>query len=82
MPRHDYKLDARTRTKALEAGQWQTSDGTFVSLYKMDGSHLVNAYLKALVTDEPKAIAEMLGREVLRRGLVDYAYRVAQGRAR
>lgn len=79
---HRLRLSTSTRIKAAEAGLWQTSHGKCVAIVRMNDSHLVNALLKALSTGEPTPVTEALATEVARRQLVDYAYRVAEGRAR
>ena len=76
------RLTAACRATALEAGQWQRHDGTFVALRKMPDPHLVNALLRALADREPVTITRPLAAEVARRNLRDYALAVAAERAR
>ena len=76
------RLSTHTRAKALEAGLWQTSKGTLISIYKMPDGHLVNALLKALAAGDPRSITRPLAAEITRRRLQDYAMRVAEERMR
>ena len=74
------RLTVACRAKALEAGQWQQHDGTFLPLRRMPDPHLVNALLRALAEREPVTITRPLAAEVRRRGLDNYA--LAQAAAR
>ena len=77
---HAHKLDVVTRAKALEAGQWQKADGSFVALADMVDEHLLNALLKALADQEPDGITHPLAAEVIRRGLEQKAMDWADAR--
>src|SRR5688572_23274940 len=83
------RLSPACRVTALQAGQWQCGDGTFVPLRKMPDGHLVNALLKLLADgpgdpldngydyDQYNTVCDLLTREVARRNLQDYALAVA-----
>ncbi len=70
---HTIRLTLACRIKALEAGQWQCSDGRFIRLDEMADDHLVNALLKALTDGDPPALTRLLTAEVVRRNLGAYA---------
>jgi hypothetical protein len=81
------RLSPDCRVKALEAGQWQCSDGAFLKLRTMPDGHLVNALLKHLASatneytaTQYRVVAELLAAEVARRNLQDYALAVAAER--
>jgi hypothetical protein len=78
---HLLRLSASTRIKAAEAGLWQTSHGKCVAIALMNDAHLVNALLKALREQEPAAVSTALSAEVRRRGLQEYAFKVAGERS-
>ena len=83
MQRHNVVQFTRgTRIKAVEAGIWPKSDGTLMPVRKMPDGHLVNALLKelALGCDRSATVVRVLGAEVLRRNLRDYALAVAAER--
>lgn len=74
------RLTADCRAKALEAGLWQRGDGEFEPLRTMHRDHLVNALLRALLDGDPKSITEPLAKEIRRRRLKAYAFRVCSER--
>lgn len=63
------RLTTACRAKALEAGLWQSADGTMIQVWKMRAPHLINALLKSLASGDPTTITQPLAREVQRRGL-------------
>lgn len=63
------RLTTACRAKALEAGLWQTADGSMTPVATMRGTHLINALLKSLAAGDPTTITQPLAREVKRRGL-------------
>jgi hypothetical protein len=74
------KLTLRCRARALEAGVWQRSDGTFIDVRDMPDGHLLNAYLLALQQGEPPCITSPLGAEVVARHLETTALAMAAER--
>lgn len=80
MNRANGRLTDACRAKALEAGQWQMSNGGFISLAKMADPHLVNALLKSLAEGARWPIIRPLALEVHRRGLEDYALGIVAAR--
>jgi hypothetical protein len=62
------------RLKALEAGLWTASDGSFVPIRQMHDAHLINTLLKALAAGVSPRYTRALAEEVNARGLRDAAF--------